>query len=276
MRTTLAALAVTSLVAAPLTLTVTAAEAAPSRYSVSAGSSDKTLDLTSDDGTNRTTVIKGRVRGGSVKGKKVYLYAANTSARNQSFRYIGSDRLSSSGRFAKEWKPRDGGSYVVKVVKRKGSGRAQGTGTTRVNVFQFVSLSNFYVADPANAATVGRVDKAGSIAGQNWSTAYQIQPGATATFATQGYRCLRINFKIGVADASRAGASGSFRVAQGSRSILSGTHAKGQSFIQPSTSRQKRMVADRPVTVSVAGDAPFVLGLPKAACTYPTRSAPKQ
>ena len=268
MRKTLVALAVTALVVAPLT----AAEAAPARYKVSVGSSDKTLDLTSDDGTNRTTVIKGRVRGGSVKGTKVYVYAANTSARNQGFRYIGSDRVSSKGRFAKKWKPRDGGSYVVKVVKRKGKGRAEGTGTTRVNVFQFVSLSNFYV--PAASPGTSRVDKAGSINGQNWSTAYQVEPGGSAVFATQGFRCLRINFKIGVADAARGG-SGSFRVGQGSRTILAGSHGFGQSFIQPSTAQQKRMTASQPVTVSVSGNAPFVLGLPKAACTYPTRTAPK-
>lgn len=264
MRKALVTLAAAALVVAPLT----AAEAAPSRYKVTTVSSDKTLDLTSDDGTNRTTVIKGKVKGGKVKGKQVYIYARNTSARNQSFKYIGSDKLSSSGKFAKKWKPKDGGSYVVKVVKRKGNGRAEGSDITRVNVFQFVSLAEF--AQPS--AGVTRIDKAGSIGGQNWSIAYQIQPGATAVFATQGYRCLRTNFKIGVSDAARG--SGSFSVAQGSSTILAGSHSKGQRFVQPTTTQQKRMRADRPVTVSISGDAPFVFGLPKAACTYPTRTAP--
>lgn len=270
MRTTLAALAAVAMVAAPLT----AAEAGPSRYRVSAVSSDKTLDLTSDDGSNRSTVIKGRVKGGKVKGTKVRIYASNTSARNQAFRYIGSDRLSSSGRFARKWKPKDGGSYVVKVVKPRGAGRAEGSDTTRVNVFQFVSLADFY--EPAASGAVRRVDKAGSIGGQNWSIAYLLEPGSSAVFTTQGYRCFRINFKIGVSDAAPQGSTGSFRVAQGSRTILSGSHARGSAFVQPTTTQQKRMLADRPVTVSATGDAPLVLGLPKVACTYPTRSTPKQ
>jgi hypothetical protein len=271
MRRTLISLAAAALVVAPLS----AAEAGPSRYRVTTVSTDKTLDLTSDDGTNRTTVIKGRVTGGKVAGKKVYIYASNTSARNQAFRYIGSDRLSSSGRFATKWKPKDGGSYVVNVVKPRGAGRAEGSDRTRVNVFKFVSLTAFYDRDPAKSAVVRRVDKAGSIRGQNWSKAYEIAPGASAVFATQGYRCLRINFKIGVADRAPAGTKGSFRVTQGGR-VLKGTHRKGQRFIQPSTKQQKRMRANQPVTVSVAGKGPFVLGLPKAACTYPTRSTPKR
>lgn len=264
MHRTLVTLAAAALVVAP----IASAEAVPSRYRVTTVSSDKTLDLTSDDGTNRSTVIKGKVGGGKVTGQKVYLYASNTSARNQAFRYIGSDKLSSSGRFAKKWKPKDGGSYVVTVVKRTSGGRAAGSDSTRVNVFQFVSLAQFHQP----TAGVRRVDKAGSIDGQNWSISYEIQPGATAVFATPGYRCLRTNFKIGVSDAARG--SGSFSITQGSRTILSGSHSKGQRFIQPTTAQQKRMRADVPLTVAVSGDAAFVLGLPKAACTYPTRTAP--
>jgi len=272
MRSVLVPLTVAALAVTPMA----SAEAAPSGYKVTTVSSDKTLDLTSDDGTNRTTVIKGKVSGGRVKGQKVYLYASNTSAKDQTFRYLGSDRLSSSGRFAKRWKPKDGGSYVVNVVKRAGNGRAEGSDSTRVNVFQFVTLTKFYDGDPAKAAVVRRVDKAGSIRGQNWSKAYEIAPGTSAVFTTQGYRCLRINLKIGVADSARSGGSGSFKVTQGGRTILSGTHRKGQRHVQPSTRQQKRMRADQPVVVTVSGSAPFVLGLPKAACTFPIRSTPKQ
>lgn len=267
MRRTLLSLAVAALVVAPLS----SADAATSRYSVSATSSDRTLDLTSGDGSGRTTVIKGRVKGGSVTGRKVYLYASNTSARDQTYRYIGSDRLTSSGRFAKKWKPRDGGTYLVRVVKKAGSGKAEGSDLTRVRVYQFVNLAR--MLDPTSAAVAQRVDKAGRVRGQNWSTAFELAPGSTTVFNTQGYRCFQINFKIGVADSSR-GTSGTFTVAQGGATILSGSHAKGQRFIEPVRREQKRMRDDRAVAVSVAGDASFILGNPKALCTYPTRSAP--
>lgn len=267
MRQVLLSLAAATLVVAPLS----AAEAATSRYSVSATSSDRTLDLTSADGSGRSTVIKGKVKGGSVKGKKVYLYASNTSAQDQAYRYIGSDRLSSSGRFAKKWKPKDGGTYLVRVVKKAGSGKAEGSDLTRVRVYQFTNLVRFL--DPASAAKAQRVDKAGTVGGQRWSTALELAPGSTTVFNTQGYRCFQVNFKIGVADNSRGGA-GSFAVAQAGRSILSGSHAKGQRFIEPTRSQRKQILDDRPVTVSISGDASFILGNPKALCTYPTRSTP--
>jgi hypothetical protein len=263
-RTTVLLLAAAALVAAPLT----AAEAAPSRYRVSASVSDDKLDLTSHDGSNRSTRIKGTVKGGSVKGKKVYIYASNTSARNQSFKYIGSDRLSSSGRFDKVWRPKDGGTYRVRVVKRKGSGRAQGLDHTRVYVFRFTNLARFD-ANAGNPA-VRRVDKSGSVRGQNWSTAYEIDPGATATFTTQGYFCFRINFKIGVSD--RTGGSGSYRVSQGGTTIKRGNLSRGDAFVEPTKTETKRMRAGQPVRVEVSGTT-FVLGNPKAACTYPARTA---
>jgi hypothetical protein len=156
MRKTLAALATIALVAAPMT----SAEAA-SKYRVSAGVSDNKLDLTSHDGSNRSTHIKGRVKGGKVKGKKVYFYVSNTSARNQKYRYIGSDKLSSSGRFDKKWKPKDGGNYRVKVVKKSGDGRRAGQDLTRVYVFKFVDLAYFY----AGGNGVTRPDKAGRVGG---------------------------------------------------------------------------------------------------------------
>lgn len=244
-----------------------AAEAAPARYRVSASSSDNKLDLTSHDGSNRSTRIKGKVRGGKVKGKKVYLYASNTSAKNQKYRYIGSDKLSSSGRFDKRWKPKDGGTYIIKVVKRRGSNRAEGVDRTRVYVYQFTNLAKF----DSNAAnpSVRRVDKAGRAGGQNWSTAYEIDGGATATFSTQGFECFRINFKIGVSDT--AGGSGSYRIRQGGATIKSGTLSRGDGFVEPTKTETKRMRAGQPVSVDVSGTT-FILGNPKAACTYPTRS----
>jgi hypothetical protein len=263
MRKTVLLLATAALVAAPLT----SAEAA-SKYRVSASVSDNKLDLTSHDGSNRSTRIKGKVKGGKVKGKKVYIYASNTSARNQAYKYIGSDKLSSAGRFDKTWKPKDGGTYVIKVVKRKGNGRAEGVDRTRLYVYQFTDLAKFD-GNTGNPA-VRRVDKAGSVGGQNWSTAYEIDPGATATFNTQGYYCFRINFKIGVSD--RTGGSGSYRIFQGSRTIKAGNLSRGDTFVEPTKTETKRMKAGDPVQVSVSGTT-FVLGNPKAACTYPLRTA---
>lgn len=263
MRTTILLLATAALVVAPLT----SAEAA-SAYRVSASSSDNKLDLTSHDGSNRSTRIKGTVKGGKVKGQKVYLYASNTSARNQAYKYIGSDKISSSGRFDKKWKPKDGGNYLVKAVKRQGNGRAEGSDLTRVYVFRYTNLAKFD-ANTGNTA-VSRVDKAGSVRGQNWSTAYEIAPGGTATFTTQGYSCFRINFKIGVAD--RVNGSGSYRISVGGKTIKRGTLSSGQRFVEPTKSETKRMRSGQPVRVAVTGTT-FVLGNPKAACTFPNRTA---
>lgn len=245
---------------------LTAAEAASSRYKVSARVSDNKLDLTSHDGSNRSTRIKGRVSHGKVKGKKIYFYASNTTAKNQKYRYIGSDKLSSSGRFDKRWKPKDGGNYLIKAVKRRGSGRAEGFDRVRVYVYQFTNLAKF----DANGANGGvrRVDKAGQTGGQNWSTAYEIDGGTTATFSTQGFDCFRVNFKIGVSDAS--GGSGSYRVRQGSTTIKRGSLSRGR-FVEPTKTETKRMRAGRPVSIDISG-ATFILGNPKAACTYPTRA----
>ena len=263
MRTAILLLAAAALVATPLS----SADAA-SAYRVSASVSDNKLDLTSHDGSNRSTRIKGTVKGGKVRGQKVYFYASNTSARNQAYTYIGSDRLSSSGRFAKKWKPKDGGTYLIRVVKRQGNGRAQGVDATRVYVFRFTNLAKFD-ANGGNPA-VRRVDKAGRVRGQNWSTAYEIAPGGTATFATQGYACFRINFKIGVSD--RASGRGTYRISQGGRTIKRGTLSRGQRFVEPTKRETKRMRAGQPVRVAVTGTT-FVLGNPKAACTYPNRTA---
>lgn len=262
MRTSLAALATLALVAAPMT----AAEAA-STYRVSAGVSDNKLDLTSHDGSNRSTHIKGRVKGGKVAGKKVYIYASNTSARDQRYRYIGSDKLSSSGRFDKKWKPKDGGNYRIKVVKKASSGKRAGEDLTRVYVFKFVTLAHHF----AGGAGVERRDRDGRVGGHYWLTSYEIPAGSSATFATQGYSCFRINFKIGVSD--RVGGSGSYRISQGGRTIKAGSLSRGDRYVEPTKRESKRMRAGDPVVVTASGTS-FVLGNPKAACTYPTRTAP--
>lgn len=264
MRTTVLIFLSAVLVAAPLG----AAEAAPSKYRVSASVSDTKLDLTSHDGSNRSTRIKGKVKGGRVGGQKVYFYVSNTSARNQAYKYIGSDKLSSAGRFDKKWAPKDGGTYQIKVVKRRGNGRAEGFDRTRLYVYRYTNLAKFD-ANTGNGA-VRRVDKSGSVGGQNWSTAYEIDPGTTASFTTQGYYCFRINFKIGVAD--RTGGSGSYRIFQAGTTIKSGTLSRGEKFVEPTKAETKRMKASQPVSIEVSG-ATFILGNPKAACTYPARTA---
>jgi hypothetical protein len=260
-RTTLVALATAALVMAPLT----SAEAA-SKYRVSASVSDDKLDLTSHDGSNRSTVIKGRVKGGKVTGQKVYLYASNTSARQQSYKYIGSDRLSSSGRFAKKWKPKDGGTYRVKVVKRASKGKRAGQDVTKVYVYRFTNLAKFFTSGDG----VTRPDKTATVGGTYWSTAYEIPAGSSAVFSTQGFACFRINFKIGVSD--RVGGAGRYVVSQGGRTIKAADVSRGSGYDEPTKTESKRMRANDPVVVTAVGTT-MVLGNPKAACTYPARTA---
>lgn len=271
MRTTLLLLASATLVAAPLG----AAHAAGS-YSVSAGVSDDKLDLTSADGSNRSTHIKGRVTGGPVSGKRIYFYASNESSTDKKYVYIGSDALSSSGRFDKVWKPVEGGSYKIKAVKKAGSGKKEGFDYTRVQVFNYTNLARFYDDDNPR---VTRVDKAGKVGDDYWSTAYQILGDTTAVFDTAGYKCFRINFKIGVANDS-AGGTHAFRVYQGDTTIMSGQMEKGQKFREPSKEQQARMNATQVVRVQIQADGnsdqtKFILGNPKAACTYPLTNDPE-
>lgn len=263
----------TALVAAPLT----GAQAASTRYKVSATVSDDKLDLTSGDGSNRSTRIKGKVTGGKVKGKKVYIYYRNVSTKSAKRKLLGSARLSSSGRFSKKWKPKDGGRYEIDVVKKAGSGKKAGSDPTRVYVFQFVSLRYMYDSAASSGAAYTDREKFGN--GAYYRDGYAITGGGRAVFDTRGYYCMRMNFKAGLSTRSAA-SKGTIRATQ-RRTLVARAMEKGQVY-KASPTVQKKMNASDKLTFSVDRRADlsdqaslrFVVGRPVAACTYPTRSTP--
>jgi len=264
------------------------AEAAQKKFRVSGYSDNRKMDLDSSTGGNRTTTIKGKVTGARVKGKKVYFYATNTHTAAQKRKYIGSAKLNKKGRFAKKFKPSEGGSYRIEIIKKAGGGRAAGSKIITAHAYEWPSLSRFYDAaasnpDPARAL-VGRADKEqtgnGRVASGRWSTSYAIQGTGSAVFSTGGYNCWRFNLKLAVSQSSPV-STGTFRISQGSRVLASKTMSKGDAYWEPSRTLSERFDANQPFVVSISPEAGasdptavrFVLGNPKASCTYPTRSA---
>jgi hypothetical protein len=265
------------------------AEAAQKKFRVTGYSDNRKMDLDSSTGGNRTTTIKGRVTGARVKGKKVSFYATNTHAAAQKRRYIGSATLNKKGRFAKKFAPSEGGSYRIEIVKKAGGGRAAGSKTIIAHAYEWPSLSKFYDAaasnpDPARPL-VARADKEqtgnGRDASGRWSTSYAIQGTGSAVFTTGGYNCWRFNLKLAISQSSPA-STGTFQISQGSRVLARQTMSKGDRYWEPSRTLSERFDANQPFVVSVSSEAGaadptavrFVLGNPKASCTYPSRSTP--
>ncbi|MRK00124.1 hypothetical protein GEV27_01180 [Aeromicrobium sp. S22] len=262
-----------ALVGTPLT----GAHAASTRYKVSATVSDDKLDITSGDGSNRSTRIKGKVTGGPVKGKRVHIYYRNVSTKAAPRTFLRTARLSSSGRFSTTWRPKDGGRYEIDVVKQAGSGKRAGTDPTRVYVYQFVSLTHLF--DRAASSGSGYTDRERFGNGTYYRDGYAILGGGRAVFDTRGFHCMRVNFKTGLSTRSSA-SRGTIRVTQ-RRTLVTRSMSKGQVY-KASKTVQKKMNASDKITFSVdrrddIGDQSrlrFVVGRPVAACTYPTRSAP--
>lgn len=262
------------------------AEAAKKKhFSVTGHADNRKMDLDSSTGGNRTTKIKGKVKGGNVKGKKVVFYATNTDSAAQKRRYIGSAKLSSKGKYSKTFKPSEGGSYLIEVVKKSGGGRAANTKKIRVEAFEWPILNGrFYNA--AASTLVGRADKeqtgTGKAPNQRWSTSYAIQGTGKAVFNIAGFKCWRFNMKLAVSQQSPRGSAGTFVVAQGGREIARGRGEWGGGYWEPSRSQSEKLVSYLPLEVSIIPDAGvadptavrFILGNPKASCTYPTKSAP--
>ncbi|TGN30894.1 hypothetical protein [Aeromicrobium chenweiae] len=273
MRKTLGILIVLALVVTPLS----GAHAASTRYKISATVTDDKLDLTSGDGSNRSTRIKGKVTGGKVKGKRVRIYYRNVSTKAAPRKLLGTARLSSSGRFSKKWKPKDGGRYEIDVVKPAGSGKKAGTDPTRVYVYQFVSPTYMFDRAASSGSAYTNREKLGN--GSYYRDGYAITGGGRAVFDTRGFHCMRVNFKTGPSSRSTAG-RGTIRVTQ-RRTLVTRDLAKGQVY-EASPTVQKKMNARDKITFSVARRADlsdqaalrFVVGRPVAACTYPTRSTP--
>ena len=265
------------------------AEARTSRhFSIGAHADNRKMDLDSSTGGNRTTTIKGKVKGAKVKGKKVSFYATNTHTAAQKRKYIGSAKLDKKGRFSKKFKPSEGGSYRIEIIKKAGSGRAAGSKTIIAHAYEWPILSHFYDAaasnpDPARPL-VTRADKEqtgnGRDASGRWSTSYAIQGTGAAVFTTGGYNCWRFNLKLAVSQSSPA-STGTFRISQGNKVLAVKTMSKGDAYWEPSRSLSERFDANQPFVVSVSPEAGaadptavrFILGNPKASCTYPSKSA---
>lgn len=267
------------------------AEAATRKFSISAHADNRKMDLDSGSGGNRTTKIIGRVAGGKVKGKKVSLYATNLDTAAKTRRYLGSARLSSKGRFSKTFSPSEGGTYLVEVKKSAGNGRKTTIKQVRVQAFEWPLLKHFYNDSASNPypslrRLVQRSDKeqtgTGRVSNERWSLSYAIHGTGTAVFDIAGYKCWRFNLKLAVSQKSPRGSAGTFVISQGGHVLAQEHMAWGDRFWEPSRALSEQLRSDVPFQVSILPDAGaldptavrFVLGNPKASCTYPSRSTP--
>lgn len=250
------------------------------------------MDLDSSTGGNRTTKISGRVKGGKVKGKKVVLYVTNTDTAAKTRRYLGSAKLNSKGRFSTTFKPSEGGSYVIEIQKKASGGRQTTIKTIKVEAFEWPLLKQFYddaASNPDPASPVRLVQRAdkeqtgtGRVSNERWALSYAIHGTGRAVFNIAGYKCWRFNLKLAVSQKSPRDSAGTFVVSQGGAELARARMAWGERFWEPSRALSERLNPNVPFEVSILPDAGvadptavrFILGNPKASCTYPTRSAP--
>ncbi|MET0930148.1 MAG: hypothetical protein ABWX74_11550 [Aeromicrobium sp.] len=269
--------------------TFSPAEAATKKFSVSGHADNRKMDLDSATGGNRTTKIKGKVKGGNVKGKTVVFHATNTDTSAKKRRYLGSAKLNSKGVYSKTFRPTEGGSYLIEVTKKAGGGRRADTKTIRVEAFEWPILKHFYNDAASNPDPASRLVErsdmeqtgTGRVSNERWSTSYAIHGTGKAVFDITGFKCWRFNLKLAVSQQSPRGSAGTFVVAQGGREIARGRGEYGGTFWEPSRAQSEKLVSHVPLEISIIPDADaadpkavrFVLGNPKASCTYPTRSA---
>jgi hypothetical protein len=244
---------------------------------------DTSLDLSSGHGPAwGQTIIRGRVKGGNVKGKKVAIYATNLHTQAKKRAYLGSATIGKGGIFDKKFAPADGhaGLYKIEIVKAAGAGRKAKTKSFQIRVYEWNSLS-YYFAPTLSTGQVERADKeqtgTGRNANERWSTSYALTGDSTATFDFRGYRCTRFNLKLALSQKSRVDAA-TYQVSQPGRSILSGSLSRGGSYVEPNRPQSENVSADGLFSVTVSdaeagADARTILGLPKAACLYPTKLA---
>lgn len=268
------------------------AEAASKRFSISAHADNRKMDLDSSTGGNRTTKIQGRVKGGKVKGKKVIFYATNTDTAAQKRRYLGTAKLNSKGRFSKTFKPAEGGSYLIEIQKKAGNGRKAATKKIKVEAFEWPILKHFYddaASNPNPASPIRLVQRAdkeqtgtGRVSNERWSTSYAIHGTGKAVFNIVGFKCWRFNLKLAVSQSSPRDSAGTFVISQGGSELARARMSWGEKFWEPSRSLSEKLASDLPFEVSILPDAGvadptavrFILGQPKASCTYPSQSTP--
>ncbi|MCD9199998.1 hypothetical protein [Aeromicrobium wangtongii] len=240
---------------------------------------DTSLDLSSRHApVNTRTTIRGKVKGGKVKGKKVAIYVTNMNTQARKRTFLGSAKIGKGGYFTKRFAPSKGhaGRYKIQIVKKAGSGRRAKTKTFYIRVYEWVSLSRFYDA-AASTPGLARADKepVGSRTNERWSVSYALPGASTAVFNPAGYGCVRFNLKLGVSTASRVDAA-AYTVAQPGRLLMAGTKTRGGGFDEPSRATSERIDPNLPLTVSNVGDpgSRLILGLPKMACLRPYKVAP--
>lgn len=241
---------------------------------------DTSLDLTSSNApVNTRTIIRGRVKGGKVAGKKVAIYATNMHTQARRRQYVGSARIGKGGYFSKRFAPAKGhaGTYRIQVVKKAGGGRRATTKTFHIRVYEWVSLQMFHDAPAGTPGLVGRADKepVGPRTQDRWSVSYALAGGGTVAFNFAGYRCIRFNLKLGVSTSS-AGDTATYTVAQPGRALMAGTKTRGGGFDEPGRATSESIDPNLPFTVSNTGPASsrLILGLPKVACLHPYKVAP--
>lgn len=285
-------LAVLAALAVVVGMTSPAEAASRKKFSISAHADNRKMDLDSSTGGNRTTKISGRVKGGKVKGKKVVLYVTNTDTAAKTRRYLGSAKLNSKGRFSTTFKPSEGGSYVIEIQKKASGGRQTTIKTIKVEAFEWPLLKQFYddaASNPDPASPVRLVQRAdkeqtgtGRVSNERWALSYAIHGTGRAVFNIAGYKCWRFNLKLAVSQKSPRDSAGTFVVSQGGAELARARMAWGERFWEPSRALSERLNPNVPFEVSILPDAGvadptavrFILGNPKASCTYPTRSAP--
>lgn len=285
MRKPLALLAVVTLA---LSLAAPADAARAKRYSISLGPSpsgtastynDTSLDLSSSTAPKNTrTTIRGKLKGGKVKGKRVAVYATNLSTQSRTRVSLGSAKVDGKGYFTKAFVPTSGraGVYRIDLVKAAGAGRTATTKSFTIRVFEFVSLARFFDA-AASTGTIETVNRE-TAGGTKWGETYALTGDATAVYAIAGYRCFFFNLKIGVSDVNLKDTTGTYRVYQPSQTIFGTTTSQG-SYDEPTKAQGKSVRGNESFMISVSGtDARgagtrFVLGNPKISCTYPTAVA---
>jgi hypothetical protein len=240
---------------------------------------DTSLDLTSSTApVNTFTTIRGKVKGGKVKGKKVAIYATNMHSQARKRTYLGSAQIGKGGYFSKRFAPDKGhaGTYKIQVVKKASGGRKAKIKTFYIRVYEWVSLERFH-RPGSSSPNVVRADKepVGTRTNERWSISYALAGGSTAAFDFSGFRCIRFNLKVGVSQSS-PGSTASYTVAQPDRTLMAGTKVKGGGFDEPTRSTSEHVNPNLPFTVTNTGDpsSRMILGLPKVACMMPYKVTP--
>lgn len=260
------------------------AEAA-SQYRVSVSVSPRALDVAPNH--SERAKISGRVTGGSVAGKKVRLYATNTSSSSRTRSSIGTVTLSSSGTFSRSYRPANGGTYKIEAVIATSGSTKGATKAAYLTALEWAYLYEFYhrgadnkpADDWSDLITGVNKDRDEKIAGAKDGHPegyFTIESGGTAVFDLRGYKCEKLTYELGISNRTSDGESyrGRVNITQGDKTLLSTRYMKrGQDAYIPGKSTRDKLVPTRKVEVaalSYPAKARFVLANAKAFCAFPS------